>query len=258
MSHNSFGRRICAALALVVALVLGTAGTASAGHAWGGYHWAKGSAPVVLIQGDNVSSAWDPYLGQSTADWTASAVLDTAITAGSTNPRRCNPTTGMVEVCSAKYGDTGWLGLAQIWLDANGHITQGTAKMNDTYFALVQYNTPEQRAHVMCQEVGHTFGLGHTSEDGSSQATCMDYSTDPGSTRPNAHDYEQLDVIYGHSDGTTTTTTTTRGPSRGASGVDVDERRDWGRMVEKRGNQEVFVRELGSGQRLVTFVTLAS
>jgi hypothetical protein len=52
----------------------------------------------------------------------------------------------------------------------------------------------------MCQEVGHDFGLGHTSEDGSTQNTCMDYSNSPTSISPNAHDYEQLEIIYAHLD----------------------------------------------------------
>ncbi len=47
---------------------------------------------------------------------------------------------------------------------------------------------------------GHTLGLGHTSEDGSTQNTCMDYSQSPASTAPNSHDYSQLVSIYGHTD----------------------------------------------------------
>jgi hypothetical protein len=60
----------------------------------------------------------------------------------------------------------------------------------------------------MCQEVGHTFGLGHTSTDGSSQNTCMDYysntsSSDWTSTGPNQHDFDQL-AVQAHFTGTTT------------------------------------------------------
>ena len=32
--------------------------------------------------------------------------------------------------------------------------------------------------HVICQEIGHTFGLDHQSETGASLNTCMDYYHD--------------------------------------------------------------------------------
>ncbi len=82
----------------------------------------------------------------------------------------------------------------------------------------------------MCQEVGHTLGLGHTSEDGSSQNTCMDYFSNTGanatstqSTEPNQHDYDQLALIYGHLDSTTTLKSTTAAIARGGpTGADGD------------------------------------
>ena len=63
----------------------------------------------------------------------------------------------------------------------------------------------------MCQEVAHTFGLDHQSTDGSSQNSCMDYVSSTGanagstlSTKPNAHDFDQLNTIYAHLDSGTT------------------------------------------------------
>jgi len=56
---------------------------------------------------------------------------------------------------------------------------------------------------VMCQEVGHNFGLGHQDEDfyNPNLNTCMDYTSDPSTnTMPNAHDYEQLVLIYDHTE----------------------------------------------------------
>ena len=44
--------------------------------------------------------------------------------------------TGKMKVCNANYGYNGyngWAGLASINVNSNGHITQGTAKMNDSY-----------------------------------------------------------------------------------------------------------------------------
>lgn len=106
---------------------------------------------------------------------------------------------GKIRVCNASYGTNGWLGLASINLDSNGHISQGTAKMNDSYSSTWTSDSNEAK-HVMCQEVGHTFGLDHQSTDGSSQNTCMDYSSSPTSTAPNQHDYDELVTIYGHTD----------------------------------------------------------
>jgi hypothetical protein len=183
-------------LLVVVALVVPT--TAFASHSWGGYHWYKPGSTVTLVLGDNVSGAWDGHFANAEADWDQSTVLSLSIGAGGTTGRKCRPVAGRVEVCNAAYGANGWLGLASIWL-SGGHISQGTVKNNDSYF---MYES--EKRHVICQEIGHTFGLGHTSEDGSSQNTCMDYyqntsNSDMTSTSPNAHDYSMLSSIYAHS-----------------------------------------------------------
>src|SRR6187401_2877596 len=77
---------------------------------------------------------------------------------GLSSARTCKPTLGRVEVCNSKYGNNGWLGIAQIWASGN-HITQGTTKLNDTYFSTSRYNTTAWRNLVSCQEVGHDVGL---------------------------------------------------------------------------------------------------
>lgn len=62
------------------------------------------------------------------------------------------------------------------------------------------YNNPVKRQHVMCQEIGHDFGLDHQDESGADLDTCMDYSSALDNAHPNAHDYEQLETIYAHLD----------------------------------------------------------
>jgi hypothetical protein len=182
------------------------AGAAAANHSWGNYHWARTANPFTIKLGDNVTSAWDSYLATTSSDWTASSVLNTNIVAGSTTPRRCRATAGRVEVCNSTYGNNGWLGVASIWASGS-HITQATVKMNDTYFNTATYNTSAWRNLVMCQEVGHTFGLDHQDENftNANLGTCMDYTNSPGTNQhPNQHDYDQLVTIYTHLDSTTT------------------------------------------------------
>jgi hypothetical protein len=211
--------------------------------------------------GDNVSGLWDNMLVIASNDWSQSNVLDTQVVPGGTRPKNCRATAGRVEVCSARYGNTGWLGVAQIWISGS-HITQGIVKNNDYYFgsSTYAYNNTAEMQHVICQEIGHTFGLGHTSEDGSSQNTCMDYyhntsDNDTTSTHPNQHDYEQLATIYSHVDGTTTVGLM---PSAMANG-EFNSRAEWGQLVSasENGREEVYVREFGRGWSVVTLVIWA-
>lgn len=205
-------KKILFALALVLAFSV--SGVAYASHAWGNYHWARTANPFTLKLGDNVGSSWDAYLNTASSDWNASSVLHTAVVPGLVSARTCKGTAGRVEVCNASYGNNGWLGIASIWADSNNHITKGTAKMNDSYFNTSAYNTPAWRRLVMCQEVAHTFGLDHqdTTFGNVNLGTCMDYTNapaggvvgnfnyGPSNEHPNAHDYEELGIIYGHVD----------------------------------------------------------
>ncbi len=170
--------------------------SAFASHKWGNYHWNKPGSSVSIVLGDNVSGTWDTYLNYAVSEWGAAPALN--LSKGGGYGTSCAIRAGRVEVCARAYGSTGWLGVAQISLSGS-HITGASAKMNTSYF---MYES--QKRHVMCQEVGHAWGLGHTSENGSSQNTCMDYyqnksNTDMTSTRPNSHDYSMLASIYSHS-----------------------------------------------------------
>lgn len=189
-----------AAVALGAAAVL-TASIAIAGHSWNNYHWARTTSSFTLQVIDSNSSSWDDELSRAVSQWSQSSRLDMRVVAGDSSAstrQNCPAVTGKVRSCNYTYGNNGWLGLASINLDSRGHISRGTSKTNDSYSS--SFSSQNQRRHVMCQELGHTIGLGHTSEDGSSQNTCMDYSTSSTSTAPNSHDYNMLASIYGHTD----------------------------------------------------------
>lgn len=256
-------RLVAVPLIILAAQVL--APTAGASHSWNGYHWARTTNPFTLRLGDNVTAAWDQYLRTTASDWTQSAVLDTSVVSGNARNRRCAPTTGRVEVCNASYGSTGWLGVASIWASGS-HITQGTVKVNDTYFSSATYNTPAWRNLVMCQEVGHTLGLDHQDEafDNPNLGTCMDYTSNPSTNQhPNGHDYDQLEAIYGHLDGTTTvaaSTPSTRGAAAEGHRQDESGRQDeWGRARRHspNGRPILFERDLGGGDKQFTWVVWA-
>lgn len=240
-----------------------------ASHSWGNYHWARTSNPFTLKLGDNFSSSWDPYLVTTSTNWSKSSVLDTNIVSGGTNPRRCRPTSGRVEVCNATYGNNGWLGLAQIWVSGS-HITQGVAKNNDTYFNTATYNKPEWKNLVTCQEIAHTFGLDHQDEnfDNPNLGTCIDYTRNPlgppSNEYPNQHDYDMLETIYAHLDSFTTIQSGTQKLPLGlsiaqeAQNSDFENRGDWGRELKNNGHVALYERDFGGGHKLFTFVIWAA
>lgn len=240
---------------MVLALVLASSGKAWANHSWGGYHWARTANPFTLKAGNNLSASWSPFLNIAASKWSESTVLDLVPVAGLANPKNCRPTSGRVEVCNAKYGNNGWLGIAQIWLSGS-HIAQGTTKLNDSYFSKPTYNTTAWKNLVMCQEVGHTFGLDHQDEtfDNANKNTCMDYTNNPESNQyPNAHDYEELELIYAHLDGFTTVSQTVASIATN----NFENRGDWGRVIRDNGKVAVFERDFGMGQKLLTHVIWA-
>jgi len=260
---------------ILIALVALTVLPASANHAWGKYHWnlsTKQTETNPLVLGNNLTTpAWRSSLSGAASDWDQS-VLHNAVVAG--NNTSCNPVLGQVEVCNSAYGDNGWLGIAQIWAyrGKDAHIAQALVKVNDTYFNTASYNSSAWRNLVMCQEVGHTFGLDHQDENFSNTnlGTCMDYTNDPDGSlygqlnneHPNLHDYDMLTQIYAHLNGT-------GGgggkPGKGKNGnkpagvgadIDLNNPTAWGRGVSQdaQGKTSLFERDLGNGMVLITHV----
>jgi hypothetical protein len=155
----------------------------------------------------------------------------------------------------------GWLGIASISITTGNHISSAYVKVNDTYFSQSQYNTVAYRRLVMCQEVGHTFGLDHQDENQTNPnlGTCMDYSNNPAgppsNEHPNAHDFSQLQTIYSHVDSFNTPTVA---PSVGPALVG-NARSSWGERVRGADGHGVatYVREHGRGNYTVTRVIWA-
>lgn len=195
-------------VAAAIGMVIGVAGSGNASHSWENYHWSRPANPFTVRLVDSLSRRWDGLLLTVSSDWSKSTVLETVIQSGQDDlvtRTLCEPVATKVRVCNGYY-EPSWLGLAQVWVDDGGdHIEQGIVLVNDTLFELPFWDNNGERLHVLCQEVGHTLGLGHQSETGDDLGTCMDYSSSTSVEQPNAHpnqhDYQQLKTIYTHLDG---------------------------------------------------------
>lgn len=255
----------CAALA---------AGPALADHSWGGYHWNKTGSELQLEVVKAVSSQWTTSVNTAISDWDKpnTSVLNLTGTTGSgVNTKKCSPIAGKVLVCNAAYGNRGWLGIASIWL-SNGHISQATTKLNDSYHDRAPYNSAAWRALVACQEIGHDFGLDHQDEGFGppNLGTCMDYTDDPdgggafgpANIHPNAHDYEQLESIYSHAHAAQTNFAIRevgKAPPQAAVPNEApagDSPAEWGRPVRQdaKGRPDMFVKDIAPGRQMITHV----
>ncbi len=223
-----------------------------ASHSWNNYHWARTSNPFTIKVIDSMTPDWDDNLATANSDWNTSTVIDVVEEQGDESARtrkRCPAVSGKVRSCNAAYGYTGWLGVAQIWI-SGGHIVQGTAKMNDSYLASSSYNEIN-RQHVICQEIGHDWGLGHQDESGKDLNTCMDYASALDNPHPNGHDYDQLKLIYGHGD----STTTVAAMPADVANAELNTPAEWGRLVHQVGRSAIYERDFGRDFKIVTHVT---
>lgn len=117
----------------------------------------------------------------------------------------------------------------------------------------------------MCQEIGHTLGLGHQDETfgNPNLGTCMDYTSlpyaPPNNLALNQHDLDQLDTIYTHTDGYTTLTGGIPPAPPGTESIDFNQPAEWGTLMRSSngGRTQVFERDFGGGYKVVHFVIWA-
>lgn len=245
-----------------------------ANHSWSTYHWVRTSNEITVPVIDNTTGIWAHrnHTGIAVADWNVSPYIEAPLVRGNADPA-CAIVRDEINVCNDDYGSVGWLGLARITI-SSGHITGGATLLNDYYFNQDRYNNDTWRQLVTCQEIGHDYGLGHQNENFSTDVTtsCMEYTSQPaGNEGPDAHDYEQLALIYAHSEGGDTGDgggggkPGKGGGSGGGKGGGKGKKfglgntpKDWGRPTDYDGDgrPNVFVREM-DGALVVTHVTWA-
>lgn len=62
----------------------------------------------------------------------------------------CNRVSGVMVICNANFGDTGWVGINENEIK-NGVIVSSVTKMNEYYLRNAEY---AHRRYTMCHEVG--------------------------------------------------------------------------------------------------------
>ncbi|MFN8585084.1 MAG: hypothetical protein U0446_07160 [Dehalococcoidia bacterium] len=232
------------------------------------YHWARTSQGLTLRVESDVTGGWSTYFNRAVADWTFA--IDAPVTAGTElvpfsmvgqnsykTSASCGGITGLTRVCNKAYGLNGWLGLASIWVAADGeHITAGTVKLNDSYFGSAAYDTPAWRNLVSCQELAHTLGLAHQDETfgNANLGSCMDYTNDPSTNQyPNDDDRKTLANMYAHGDSTSTVSAIGSGSAKNGAGQGLPDE-DALPPNAKPSQGDVFVKRLPDGGTLITHV----
>jgi hypothetical protein len=184
-------------IALVIALVaVFTMGRSAHAEPWYDYHWKATGTPTSLTVVSSASKTWSPYVAAAAAAWEKSGSVDLAIVAGPADPESrlaCDLIPGTIHVCSARYGNNGWLGWTNVTVAPDGEITAARVRINQSYFDKGQFDNRASRRHTACHELGHSIGLAH-----STGTSCMNRTNpaDPSRSWPGIEDLADLGAIY--------------------------------------------------------------
>jgi len=119
---------------------------------------------------------WQREFDVAVADWQQSDALVLSTERVAVD-HTCGRVDGVMVVCNANFGATGWVGINENSI-LRGVIVSSVAKMNEYYLNNANF---AHRRFTMCHELGHGFGLPHTDENpyNSNLGNCLDYTDDP-------------------------------------------------------------------------------
>ncbi|MEJ3747793.1 matrixin family metalloprotease [Actinomycetes bacterium KLBMP 9797] len=147
--------------------------------------WAyKGAVRPTIHFLDRTSAVWP--VGRAVTEWNKTSGIDSIRRTPSAG---CGSNAHCVEVVSANYGNSGWMG--ETWRHLNAAQTYHTnvaVYLNDYY-----HNNETDRWETACHELGHVLGLWHNT----SKNSCLYASDGPGVSKyPSASDRALITRFY--------------------------------------------------------------
>lgn len=123
-----------------------------------------------------LDDTWQKEFEYAVSDWQESDSLELSTEQVAVD-HTCQRVDGVMVVCNANFGATGWVGINENSI-LRGKIVSSVAKMNEYYLRNADF---DHRRFTMCHELGHGFGLPHTDEDpyNANLGDCLDYTDDP-------------------------------------------------------------------------------
>lgn len=168
-----------------------------------GHIYGVGKPVLVNWKDINLPDSWAPYLEQSKKDWNLSRKILISIDgAGHEVPMYYRDDYKEDDGSPAQ-----WIG-AYFQAVSGGHQT-GSVGFNKQKMDELNLNTPEYIQFLVCHELGHSIGMGHSdvNNNNANLGTCSDYSRQPGgggqygtldNLHPSSIDIEAINLLYQH------------------------------------------------------------
>lgn len=117
---------------------------------WDRKYVKPGNGGLHLTLQNALDETWQRPFELAVADWNESPAL-TLTTQRVAVDHTCTPVSGVMVVCNANFGETGWVGINENSI-LGGYIVESVSKMNEFY---LRNANAAHRRFTMCHEIGH-------------------------------------------------------------------------------------------------------
>ncbi len=165
----------------VFTVAVAVAPPASASHG-NGLHWIRPTSNMlrnVAVVDKTGSPDWATKIRSAINSWNAGLnTVELVYSTGSTGG--CSLNNGRIEICLGSSSSANWR------YNTYSHLLGAIVTLNRNHFSAAEA--------MACHELGHTLGLRHRSE----RSSCLTSTVYASQTKPDAHDYRQVDLQHNH------------------------------------------------------------